>query len=389
VVLPFESLTDASKEKNLANGITEDIITDLSRISNLLVIASNTSAAYKDRQVNLEKIGKDLNVSYALKGSLRQLGENVRVNVHLVSTKTGFNVWAQRYDRKMTELFSVQGDVSKQIVTALAVKTTSQENRLLAQRATSNLKAYDFFQEGQRYFKFRTKDDNERARELYRNAINLDPNYGRAYGALALTLVIDYQNSWTTSPVEALDRALEMARIAVELDNSIPQTHWALSFVHLWRKEYDQAKKAAEEAIAIAPNYADGYSLLSLINSYVGNAEKGIEFNNRAFRLNPYYSFEYLISSGLAYYTLGDYASAIKTLEEGYERNPNSQMVSVLLAASYLRANRMADAQWVVAELQTGSPTTTITNLQNTSPIANPEIKQALVEDLSMAGLPE
>lgn len=389
IVLPFEYQANDIKQENIADGITEDIITDLSRLSNLLVIASNTSNKFKGQQVSPEKVGADLNVGYVLKGSIRRVGEELRVNAQLVNTTTGFNVWAERYDRKTAEVFAVQNEVTQSIARALTVKLTNQEKQRVAQRATDSLKAYDFFQEGQRIAKTFTKETNIQAREMYREAIALDPGYGRAYGAMAVSLAFDFQRNWTDSPAVALDRALELAKKAVSLNDAIPQTYWALSFVHLWRKEYEEAEKVITKAINIAPNYADGYGLLALIKGYNGQPEKAIELNDKAISLNPYYTFEYLVSYGLAYYMLGDYQTAITKLEQAQARNVNAIQVKVLLAANYVRAGRIEDARWVGDEINILNPTATIASIEKTIPIAESASKDAFLEDLRSAGLTE
>jgi TolB-like protein/DNA-binding winged helix-turn-helix (wHTH) protein len=389
VVLPFENISNDPKQENLADGITEDIITDLSRLSNLLIISSNTSNKYKGKQVSPEEIGADLNVGFVLKGSIRRLGDELRVNAQLVNTRTGFNVWAQRYDSKAIEMFEVQDKLTESIVKALAVKLTLEERQRVTHRVTDSLKAYDFFQEGQRISKAYTKQSNEQAREMYRKAIELDPGYGRAYGAQAVTLAFDFQRGWTDSPVATLDRALELAKKAVELNETTPQTHWALGFVYLWRKEYQKADEAVENAIAIAPNYADGYGLLSLIKSFHGQPEKAIELNDRAIRLNPYYTFEYLMSYGIAYFALGKYDAAIEKLEQAQARNMNAVQVKMLLVANYVEAGRQDDAEWEVSEIQILNPTATISELKKVMPFAKPEIMHAFLEGLRKAGLPE
>lgn len=389
VVLPFENISDDPKQDYLADGITEDIITDLSRISNLLVIASNTSLKYKGKQVTAEKVGNELNVKFVLKGTIRRLGDKVRVNAQLVNSETGFNTWAQRYDRKLTDVFAVQDEVTQSIVTALAIKVTNQERHRLAKKATDSLLAYDFFHEGQRLSKIFTKETNEQAREMYRKAIELDPVYGRAYGAQAVTLAVDFQRGWTDAPIETLDRALVLAKKAVALDDATPQTYWALGFVYLWHKEYDKAENAALQSINIAPNYADGYGLLSLINGYVGHPKKAIELNHKAIQLNPYYSFEYLVSYGIAYYTLGNYDTAITTLEQAKARNENAEQIKIFLAACYVKANRLSDAEWLVSELQALNPTANITQIEKTIAFSNPEFRRSFLDDLRKAGLPE
>lgn len=389
LVLPFEHFGDDAKQEHLADGITEDIVTDLSRLSELRVMASNTSLALKGQRVLPQEVGTKLGVKFVLKGNIRKVGEKLRINTQLVSTQTGFNLWAQRYDKTMSELFEIQDDVTDNIVRALAIRMTYQEENRLARHATNSLMAYDAFQEGQRLFKNSTPETNQQARDMYRIAIGLDPDYGRAYGALAVTLAFDFRRVWTDAPVETLDRALELAKEGVKLDNTVPQTYWALGFVYLTRKEYDNAETATREALRIAPNYADGFSLLALIQAFLGRPTHAIELNDKAIALNPYFTFEYLIADGLAYYSLGNYEAAIERLEQAQERNPNAIQIKVLLAASYVGRGRQDDAEWVADEIELLSPTTTVTGLQKAIPIAKPELMSAFLRDLRKAGLPE
>ena len=389
LVLPFEHFGDDTKQEFLADGMTEDIVTDLSRLSDLRVMASNTSFAFKDRQVLPQSVGTELGVKFVLKGSIRRIGDQFRLNTQLVSTETGFNLWAQRYDKKMSELFAIQDDVTDNIVSALGIKLTHQERNRLARNATDSLKAYDLFQEGQRLFKTSTPEANRQAREMYRKAISLDPDYGRAYGALAVTLAFDFRRVWTDAPIETLDRALELAKTAVALDDSVPQTYWALGFVYLTRKEYDYAEKTIREALRIAPNYADGYGLLALIQAFRGQPTNAIELNDKAIGLNPHFTFDYLITYGLAHYAIGEYDAAIERLEDAQERNPNAIQIKVLLAANYVRRGRQDDAEWAADEIELMSPATTVTGLQKAIPISDPELMRAFLHDLREAGLPE
>jgi len=389
VVLPFDNLSTDPKQASHADGLTDDIITDLSRLSNLQVLASNTSYNYKDRKITAKELGAELNVGFVLKGSTRRLGETIRVNAQLINTNTGFNIWAERYDRKAAEVFALQDELTQSIINALAVNQTDKEKRRLAQRSTSNLDAYDLFQDGQRISKAGTKKANLQAHEVYRNAIKLDPTYGRAYGALAYIHATNYLRGWTNSPLETLDRAIALANQGVALDDSIPQTYWALGYVHLIRKEFDKAEKAVLQAISIAPSYADGYGLLALISNNLGQAKKAIIFITKGMQLNPYYTWDYPYNLGRAYYLLGDYDDAITALEEAQDRNENAVPIKLLLAASYVKASRQDEAEWVVDELQILSPTATITHIEKTIPIVKPELKRNFLEDLRKAGLPE
>jgi TolB-like protein/DNA-binding winged helix-turn-helix (wHTH) protein/Flp pilus assembly protein TadD len=389
VVLPFVNLSDDPRQAYLADGITEDITTDLSRMSSLRVLAGNTALKYKGKQVTPEQVGNELKVKFVLKGSIRQSGGKLRVNAQLVNTATGFNVWAQRYDRKLAELFAVQDEVTQNIVNALAVKLTRQEKQRLARRPTDSLMAYDYFQEGQRLYKTNTIESSRQASDMYRKAIELDPEYGRAYGAYAVNLAMVYRRGWSDSPNATLDRALTLANKAVKLDDSIPQTYWALGFVHLARKDFDKAEQSAIKSIDIAPNYADGYGLLALINSYTRRPEQAIELTNKAISLNPYYSYEYLINYGIAYYIQGNFTEAIKVLERGHERNPNHMVINLILSASYLRAKRQDDAEWLVNEMLVLSPNLDLATVANNIPFDDKQTVQQLVDDLRTAGLPE
>lgn len=385
VVLPFENLSNDAKQQYLADGITEDISTNLSRLSSLLVIASSASIG----QVKPQDIGNNLNVDFVLKGNIRQFGETIRVNAQLIDTKNGFIKWAERYDRKVGEVFAVQDEVTHSIIDKLAIKITRQETSRLAKNSTFNLMAYDFFQEGQRFSKISTKESNGQAREMYRKAIELDPGYGRAYGAQAYSLAFGFLFGWNDSPVEALDRALELAKKGVALDDSVPQTHWALGYVYLIRQEYDLAEKAVSEAIAIAPSYADGYGLLALISNNLGQPKKAIGYVTKGMRLNPYYTWDYPYNLGRANYMLGNYDAAIVALEKAQERNENAIPIKLYLAVSYVKAKRQSDAEWVSDQLQMLTPPATITQIEKTQPIVNSRIKKMFLEDLRRAGLPE
>jgi TolB-like protein/DNA-binding winged helix-turn-helix (wHTH) protein len=388
-VLPFENLSDDPGQAYLADGMTDDIITDLSRLANVRVIASATSSVYRGTQVSPEEVGADLGVTYVLRGSIRRLGDQIRVNAQLTNAKTGFNAWAQRYDADLTDLFAVQDEVTQSIVSALAVRITSQERDRLAQRATDNLKAYDHFQEGQRLYSTESMESFARAREEYRKAIELDPNYGRAYGAMAVTVAAAVLRGWSDSPAADMERALVFARNAVALDASTPQTHFALGFVHLVRREYDQAAESAARATRLAPSYADGYGLLGLVYMYQGRLNEALELSSKGMHLDPYYTLQYLMVRGGAHYMLRDYDAAIAALEGAHERNAHQLIVKLFLTASYVGAGRVEDAEWIVQEIGVLSPAISIRDVERSIPISDGAVRRAFLDDLRKAGVPE
>lgn len=389
VVLPIENLGTSEEHDVFVDGITEDIITDLSRMSNLMVFASNTTFKYKGRQITPQALRNELNVDFVLKGNARRHGNDIRINVQLVNTETGFNIWAQRYDRKVEEVFDVQDEITTSLVDALAIKLSSQEKQHLAQRATNNLDAYEHFLEGQRLSREQTKQANAQAREAYKQAIEIDPTYGRAYGALAYTLALDYRHGWTDTPVENLERALGLAEQGVALDGSIPQTYWSLGYVYLRRNEYEKAQMTAVESIRIAPNYADGYGLLALITNGLGQPEKALEYAALGMRLNPYYTWDYLFNVGFARYMLGNYAQAIEALEKAQDRNESVIPIKLVLAASYVQVGRSDDAEWTIEQIQVLNPATTLSHTARAMTLSEPKLKSHLLNDLRKAGLPE
>jgi adenylate cyclase len=389
LVLPFENISDDPMQDYFSDGMTEDIITDLSRVSHLRVIASNISSAYKKQQTQPRKIGEKLSVDYVVEGSVRRNGDTLRVNARLVDTRSGFQKWAARYDTRVTEVFSVQDELSGNIVEALALQLTRNERALLARKTTDNLHAYDLFLEAQRLSRVTTRESNEAAQSVYRKAIEADPGYGRAYGALAYNMAYAYRHGWSDRPRETLSRASELARQGVELDSSIPQTFWSLGYVYMTSKAFDKAIEAVNNAIAIAPNYGDGYDLLALIYNNLGESEKAIAMVSKGMELNPYYTWDYPFNLGRAKYQLGAYEEAIESLTDSLERNEFSIIPRLFLAASYVRAGRQADAEWEVEQIEMHNPTTTISHIRNAFAIDRPEMMAAFLDDLRQAGLPE
>ena len=389
LVLPFENLDEVRQYDAFVDGITDDVITDLSRLSGLFVFASNTSFQYKGKQVRPEEIRNAYGVDFILKGSVRRLSDTIRINVQLIDASRGFNVWAERYDRSVKKLFAVQNELTQQLVRELAIKVSSQEKEKLAIRPTANLMAYDHFLLGQSLSKQRTRESNKQAQLENRRAIELDPSYGRAYGALAFDMSVAYRRGWVDNPVETLDRALSLAEQATMLDSNTPQTYWVLGYVHMMRKDLAAAERVVKKAIAISPSYADGYGLLALINNHRGNAERAIKQIKHGMALNPFYTFDYPYNLGWAYYTLGQYEKAISSLEDAQERNENVIPLKLFLTASYVKAGRIDDAQWLVEQIQVLTPSTTISHIDNTIPISNLKLKMMLLDDLRRAGLPD
>ena len=392
IVLPFINISDDPEQAYFSDGITEDIITDLSRISKLNVMARNTSFRYKGQAVKPEDIGKELKVQYLLQGSIRKSGDKLRVNAQLINTVNGYHVWSDRYDRKLVEIFAVQDELTRNIVNALAIQLTEQEETSLARVSTNNFQAYEHFLLGQKFARERTQEGFSQAEAEFKEAIKLDPSYARSYGALAIVIMRKYTNAWTDSPAESRERALDMAKKAVALNNTLPQAYWSLGFVHLYRNEFIQAEKAVEKATAIAPSYADGYGLLALIKNRLGDidsADDAIRLITKGMKLNPHYTWDYPYNLGRAYYNKGQYQLAIELLQKALERNENSMQPRLFLAASYSGLGMQDEAEWEVEQILNINPMITISHMKSTSSIANNKAMKNYILLLRKAGLPE
>lgn len=388
-VMPFESLGDDPVQLNLADGLTEDLITDFSRLSNMLVISGTSTNHYRGKDISPQTLAEELGVDFILKGNVRRIGDKIRVNAQLIDAKNGYNRWAERYDKDVEEIFAVQNDVTNSILTSFDLKPPSQEMERVDRAATSNLLAYDYFLEGQRLSKIQTKESHEEARVAYRKAIDADPGYGRAYGALAYLMSVSYRRGWTDTPTETIDRAVQLGKQGVELDDTIPQTYWSLGFAYLMKRDFEKAEQALQDAIRIAPSYADGYGLLALIKNNQGEPEKAIEYIRKGMRLNPFFTWDYYFNLGRAYYTMGRYEEAIEYLLKAKERNENVIQIRLILAASYVNVNRLEDAQWEVEEVQFLNPAETLTLTRKTIPMTNLTYLDKFIGDLRKAGLPE
>lgn len=388
-VLPFDNMSGDPEQEYFSDGISEDIITELSRLKNLAVIARNSSFTYKGTAVKAEDIGKDLNVGYVLEGSVRKAGDRVRITAQLVDTSNGHHLWAQRFDRELTDVFAVQDEITSRIVSALSIQLSGDEQQQMAHNATSNFEAYDLLLQGRRASSQRTEEDMKNAITLFQEAIRLDPGMARAYGSLAISLTRRAFLGYSASPVEDEERALELAKKAVSIDPTSPQALWALGYVYMWVKQFDKAIELLEKAIAIAPNYADGYGLLALINNNLGRAEAAIPLIKKGMELNPHYTFDYPYNLGRAYYALGDYQKAVENLEAALSRNEAHVQTRLYLIASYVRTGRLEDAEWLVTELEVQHPDMTLSHWEDMSPLVDKEIRERLSDDLRTAGMPE
>lgn len=390
VVLPLKNLSNDPQQDYFSEGITEDIITDLSKIGSLRVVARQSANYFRNSRASPEEVGIDLGVNYIIEGSIQKAGDRVRVNIQLTDVEKGQHLWAERFDRKLNDIFAIQDEITRQIIKAMTITLSAQEAESVMYRTTTNFKAYDAFLRGLALSNNRNRESHDAAMESYRRAIELDPNYARAYGAMAVLVTRGYRFNWTDLSIsEAQERSLQLAKKAVELDQSTPQIYWALSFVHLFRREYQEAEEAALQSVKLSPNYADGYGILAFVSNWRGKPEDAVNYINKAIELNPYYTYDYPWNLGLAYYSLGQYENAVENLKKALERNETVLLPRLFLAASYVKLGRQDDAEWEIEQAKIHRPNSSISMLVPTVPFEDKSKLEALLTDLRKAGLQE
>src|SRR5438093_3756548 len=287
-VLPFVNMSGDPEQEYFSDGITEDLITDLSKLSGLFVISRNSVFLYKGKAVKPEQVSQELGVQYVLEGSVRKAGGRVRITAQLVDATTSYHLWADRYDRDLQDIFAVQDEVTRKIVAALQVKLTEGEQQRMGHTPTNNLEAYEYFLRGLEFHAHRTQEANGQARQMFERAIALDPNFAAAYAWLGRTYVLDWFHRWSQDP-QVLERAVALAGQAIALNESLPGAYQTLGYIYMAKKQYDQAVVEAEKAVALDPNDADAVLTLGEVLSCVGRSQEAMEFVEKAMRLNPHY----------------------------------------------------------------------------------------------------
>ncbi|MCH8139211.1 MAG: adenylate/guanylate cyclase domain-containing protein [Proteobacteria bacterium] len=387
-VLPFVNMSADPEQEYFSDGITEDLITDLSKISGLFVVSRNAVFLYKGKAVEPQRVSQELGVRYVLEGSVRKAGDRVRISAQLIDPPTGYHLWAERYDRDLTDIFALQDEITEKIVAALEVKLTEGEQEQVARRYTDNLEAYDYFLRGRAYQARATKETNVQAREMFERAIELDPSFAGAYAVLSHTHWRDWSFQWSEDP-QALERAFEAAKRAVALDDSLPLAHTYLGWAYVFRKQYEEAIAEGERAIVLDPNFAEGYARLGHILSLAGRPQEAVDSVKKAMRLDPHYRHSYLYFLGHAYYAMEKYEEAIAALKKGVTRNPDLMVSHLLLAVIYSELGRKEEAQAEVAETLRISPRASMEGQRERMPFKDQAVLERFIDGLRKAGLPE
>lgn len=385
-VLPFNNMSGDEEQGYFADGITEDIITDLSKVSGLLVIARNSSFAYKGKSPDIRQVCRDLDVRYVLEGSVRKAGQVVRINAQLIDGNSGGHVWAERYDRKLEDIFALQDEVTREIVSALRVAFTSEEQSRRHDHTKVDPVAYDYLVRARTRFHEMTESSIREARALLEKAIAIDDRIAVAHAALASTYCLDYVNGWNDDGNDRIELAMGFARRAIAADENEPQAYHALALANLWKRNLGESEAAARKAMELDPNHAGAYSVLANLSTYSGRFEEALEMGHHALRLDPQYDLA-LQFIARAQFLLKRYDEAEKNFKRRLVRSPKSDLARVYLASIYGHTGRREEAEAMWREVLEINPDFSVEHLRSVLPYTDPAWFDHLIIGLQKAGL--
>ncbi len=382
-VMPFSNLSNDAEQEYFVDGITEDLIAELSRIPELLVISRNSSFMFKGKAASVQDVCRELGVHYVLEGSVRKVGQRVRISAQLASDSSSGHLWAERYDRDLDDVFAVQDDVTQKIVRALELRLVGSSEAHASQQPTQNYEAYDCVLRAREQYRFFSPASNAAARELFKQAIALDPNYAEPYAGLAETYVQD----WFIGLEPTLDRALDLALEATSRDPALPLVLEAISTVRLFNRQHDEAVDTARNWITLDLGNAEAYAALAGALHFSGNNHDVKQLIERAIRLNPLHPFYYPHYIGMASFMMRMFEDAAVFLRRGVRRNPDALWPRVYLAACCGHLGNTVEARAQLTEVERLNPNFSISMTERLLPYKHDADQTLLVEGLRTAGM--
>jgi TolB-like protein/DNA-binding winged helix-turn-helix (wHTH) protein/Tfp pilus assembly protein PilF len=388
-VIPFTNLGRTPEDDYFANGITADLITDLSKLNGLLVIAPRITSGYRDSGTEPAAISSDLDVDYLVTGSVQRLQQALRINVRLIEVRGRQALWGERYVGKLNDVFAIQDRITTAVVAALEIQLAPDERKRLVSRSTASIAAYDAYLRGLEAHGRRSEAQNQIARRHFEEAVALDPQFARAYTGIALTYSREAIDGWTSDPADSLKQAADYADRAASMDSSLPQVHFVTGQIRLFQRRHAEAVAAAEGAIAINPNYADAFALLAWTLNYAGRPEEAILALNMAMRLNPRPPASYLEILGEIYFAQARYKDAAGTFRNVLEINPAYLRARLWNATALFHAGSRDLAEWEIIEALAASPNLSLARLEFAFPFKDPRIQESVFSALHDASLPD
>ncbi|MDQ3026789.1 MAG: winged helix-turn-helix domain-containing protein [Pseudomonadota bacterium] len=376
-VLPFDSLDADPGQAYFARGVSDGLMTELGRLSTVrLVMASSATPTQAARRAR-----------YLVSGNLQRASGMVRVNIRVVDTRTNEQVWSERFEKPASELFALQDEIISKLAQALPTKASESARQRLAKRHTRSLEAYDHFLRAQALFMARGPRENEEARALYRRAVEIDPQFARAYAGLAMTHAIDPRLRGGAGSAASLERALQLAESARLIDPEIAEAQWVLGYVHAQARRHPQAIEALQRVIELNPSFADAYALMGGVYTYMGEPAKSIPLLRTAMRLDPDAGYLYFLLLGRAYFFENDLEQAVINLREASLRNPADPEPRVYIVAASMASGNRAEAEWEVQEIRSVEPGFSLEQWLESYPLNSPPHREKLRKFLATTGL--
>lgn len=386
-VLPLLNMSGDPEQEYFSDGLTEDIITDLSKLPGLFVIARNSTFTYKGKAVNIPQVGQALGARFVVEGSVRKAENRVRITIQLIDASTGGHVWADRYDRELHDIFAVQDEVNSKIVSALRLRLRDGPPQNTAGQRTMSVEAYDLFLRARElYYRF-GRETNDLAASICIAASDADPEYAEPYALLAQTYLLQWNLGWNFDPEQTLTPALRWATKAVEHDDSLASAHYSLGWVYLWQREHDEAIRELHRSITLDPSYAEGYAYYGMTLAWAGRAAEGVEQVKQSLKLDPLYPPLYLYFVGACQCLADQNLDAVESLRRSATRDPTFMPTFGFLAASYAKLDRLEEARRSVAEMQRLNPNVTLSSVAMLLPFASEQMTESFLAAMKKAGL--
>lgn len=388
-VLPFDNMSGDTEQEYFADGLVEDIITTLSKIPDLLVVARNSTFTYKGQAVDIKQVGREQGVRYVLEGSVRKVGQRIRVTTQLIDATTGNHVWAERYDRELVDIFDLQDELTREVAIAMQLKLTSGAQAEYWTRSTESVAAWEQLMKGTELFLRHTKADNRQALDHFERAMALDPSYTMAWVMRAWVHWDEARFSWSGSPEQSMALAWEYAEKAISLDDQLPDALILLATLKLFKHEHDEALVLAEKAVALNGNHSVNIALLGMILGYSERPQEAVETLQRAIRLSPIYPAWYHQNLARCYTQLRQYDEAIAQLKAAIDKSPDAPGSYFYLVHPLCLAGRDAEAGDAVTRGLRLSPHVTVSNWRAALPYRDPKRLEDELNSLRQSGLPE
>jgi len=388
-VLPFTNMSNDKTQEHLADGIAEDIITALSKVSNIFVVARNSTFTYKGQAIDIKQVGREQGVRYVLEGSVQRSGQRLRTTAQLIDATSGHHIWAQRYDRVIDDVFDVQDEITREVTSALQVHLTEGEQARLWASGTKNLEAWEAAIQCPALLHSHRRIDVLPARRLAERALQLDKNYASAWALLGWAHWTEAFNGWTDNPAAKLDLALDALNRAWAIDDSNPDTLALLAFLHLSLKKYGEARQFIEKAMTLGPNNSFAFAVAANVELYCNRPEVMVPLLKRAIRLSPIYPAWYLGDLSYAYVLMGRLEEAIATAKESIKIDPDYIYNYHTLAIAHIELGQIEAAHADIENILRIEPKMSIRTYRDSQPYEDEALRNRIITAFREAGLPE